>query len=588
MIREFQTEAPWSVQSIPSCHIDVENDVATKMRDGTVLRADIYKPAQPGSYPVLLMRTPYSKQMAQTMTLMHPSNLARYGYMVVVQDCRGTWNSDGDWYPFLHDGDDGVDSQRWVANLPESNGKIATYGFSYAGATQLLPLVKDSFKPTTLVPAMTSSQYFNEWIYKGGALQHQLSQIWALNFACDQALRGKNKKQLSQLSETRANLLQDMWKPPIEFIEQRLKDLTPYYSDWLNNETYNDYWKRWSISEHYHNFDLPALHIAGWYDVFLEGNIENFIGIKEHSKSDYARENQKLVIGPWYHMSWHRNTGMLDFGSGANNCVNELMLLWFDKYLKEKANQLDDEEPVAIFVMGENKWRFESEWPIKRRKEETLYLHSKGRANTAHGDGLLSAEKQEEEPADIYVYNPIKPIMSVGGRGCVDESFNLMGPFDQNRAHGFRNDVLIFKTAPLEEDKEVTGNVELELWAASSAPDTDFVARLIDIHPNRMALNVVEGVLRAKYRNSFEKVELLEKDQVYCFNIAVGSTSYLFKSGHSIGLEITSSSFPIYDRNSNSGKAQKDLAETDYQMATQTVFHDSRYPSKLILPVIPR
>jgi putative CocE/NonD family hydrolase len=284
-------------------------------------------------------------------------------------------------------------------------------------------------------------------------------------------------------------------------------------------------------------------------------------------------------------MPWRQQVGEVDFGDDARNCADALQVLWLDRHLRGESNQLDQEAPVALFIMGENKWRFENEWPLKRAKATKFYLHSGGRANSLNGDGRLDQFTPEDELTDIFTYDPRNPVMSIGGHSCCVDSLTPMGAFDQ-RPQEMRNEVLIYTTETLAEDVEVVGTVTATLYAASTAVDTDFTAKLVDVHPCGMAINVAEGIIRARFRESLEQPSLIEPDQVYEYNILVGSTAMVFKAGHRIRVEISSSNFPAFDRNSNSGKPLTQTSPADWFVATQTVFHDNRYPSHVILPVV--
>jgi putative CocE/NonD family hydrolase len=512
---------------------------------------------------------------------------ARYGYMVVAQDVRGRWTSEGEWYPFQYEENDGCDTIAWATGLPGSNGRVGMYGFSYGGATQLLSAVHRPPGLTTIMPALTGADYYDGWTYRGGALHHAFTQSWATFLAQDTARKQGDYELEGNLAGALGNAWANYWIPPqyYPFISQ--EGLAPYYYDWLKHDTYDDYWKRWSIRRQYPQITLPALHIAGWYDVFLEGTIENFTGLQAGAGSEHARGNQKLVVGPWYHMPWNQHVGGFDFGDDARSCVDALQILWLDKHLRGDSNQLDEEPPVALFVMGDNQWRFEDEWPLARAQATQFFFHSGGRANSLNGDGRLDQETPGDEFPDVYTYDPHLPVMSVGGHSCCVSAFTPMGAFDQ-RPVEYQNDVLIYTTEPLAEDIEVIGTVEVTLYAASTAVDTDFTAKLVDVYPDGQALNLGEGILRARFRKSLEGPTSIEPDRVYEYRILVGSTANVFKAGHRIRVEVSSSNFPTFDRNSNSGKPLVEAGPADWFVATQTVFHDNRYPSHIVLPLVPR
>jgi putative CocE/NonD family hydrolase len=578
---------PWQDLPVRFREVEVERNVPSRMRDGTVLYADIYRPKSAGPWPVLLIRQPYDKTQAENLTYAHPAWYARYGYMVVAQDCRGRWLSEGEWYPFKHEEADGYDTVAWAAGLPGSTGQVGMYGFSYGGATQLWAAVHQPPGLTAIMPALTGSDYYDGWTYRGGALHHAFTQSWTAFLAQDTAHRWQDYELEGTIAGALGNAWANYWIPPQYYPFVSKEGLAPYYYDWLKHDTDDDYWRQWSIRRRYEQITVPALHIAGWYDVFLEGTLENFVGLQTQAGSEQARQNQKLVVGPWYHMPWHQKVGAFDLGEAARNCVDSLQILWLDKHLRGERNQLDEEPPVTLFIMGENQWRFEHEWPLKRAQATQFFLHSKGRANSLNGNGWLDQVTPGDELPDIFTYDPRLPVMSIGGHSCCVDVLTPMGAFDQ-RPQEYHNDILIYTTEPLGQDVEVTGPVVVTLYAASTAVDTDFTAKLVDVQSCGQAVNVGEGILRARFRESLERPTPIEPERVYEYKILVGSTANVFKAGHRIRLEISSSNFPTFDRNSNSGKPLAEAGPVDWFVATQTVFHDNRYPSHVVLPIIPR
>ncbi len=584
--REVKMAAPWQEPEPRHLRIRVERDVTCRMRDGCVLFSDVYRPEGDGPWPVLLMRHPYDKTQAENLTYAHPAWYARQGYMVVVQDTRGRWKSEGEWYPLLHEEQDGVDTVRWARGLPGSNGKVAMYGFSYAGATQLLSAVHRPEGLATILPAFTGSDYYDGWTYRGGALHHSFTQSWSTFLAIDTAHRMGDYELEGLTAGALANAKSLYWLPFLQHPALSREGLAPYYADWLRHETYDDYWKRWSIRTRYDAIDVPALHIGGWYDIFLDGTLENFVGLRNVVRDSPARREQKLVIGPWLHMPWYQQVGAVDFGPDARNGLDALQVLWLDRHMKGEHNQLEDEPPVALFVMGANRWRFESEWPLARAVPTRYFLRSKGRANSLNGNGRLAPEAPAEEPPDIFTYDPSNPVLSVGGRSCCIESLTPMGAFDQ-RPQQYRNDVLVYTTEALSEDTEVTGPVELVLYAESTAVDTDFSAVLSDVHPDGRSINVAEGFLRTRFRDSLEEPTPIVPGRVYKYRLSLGATSNVFKAGHRIRLSVSSSSFPMFNRNDNSGLPLLEGGLASSFVATQTVLHDAQHPSHVVLSLVP-
>ena len=568
--------------------VSVTHDVPVRMRDGVSLNADVYVPEGPGPFPVLLMRSPYNKTQGQDSVYAHPSWYARRGYMVVIQDVRGRWTSGGDWYPFEHEAEDGYDTVEWAARLPKANGRVGMYGLSYVGATQLLAAVTAPPHLACVVPGMTASEYYDGWTYRGGALHLAFTESWGVSLAEDAARRRELHALEAELfTSFSAAGLKFGTLPIKEYALLRREGIAPWFFDWLEHPTRDEYWERWSIERRYAQVRVPAFHIAGWYDIFLDGSIRNYRGLRERAAEEAARDGQRLLIGPWHHVPWAQVVSGWDFGDEARSRINEWQLRWFDYWLRGVENGVPDDPPVRIFVMGENRWREEREWPLRRAEAAEWFLHSAGTANSLNGDGALSRERPGEEEPDIFIYDPRAPAMSLGGRSCCRYLVSPMGPADQ-RPVEIHNGVLVYTTPPLGRDVDVTGPVSAVLFAATTARDTDWTAKLVDVYPDGRAINVADGILRARYRDSLSSPALPAPGTVYEYRVDLGSTSNLFKAGHRIRVEVSSSNFPAYDRNLNTGNGLGDERIGDCVVATQTVFHDSARPSRIILPVVPR
>jgi len=341
---------------------------------------------------------------------------------------------------------------------------------------------------------------------------------------------------------------------------------------------------RISIRENWSKIKVPALNLGGWYDIFNNGTIDNFKGMRAYGGSEVAKSGQQLVIRPYHHMPWTTKVGEVEFGPAADNKTNEQMVRWFNYWLKGEANGVDKDPPVRVFVMGANTWREASDWPIPDTRFTTYYLHSDGQANSVFGNGTLSTTPPAAEKSDHFTYDPANPVPSRGGHSCCQANVVPQGPYDQSELEK-RADVLVFTSAPLSEPMEITGPVKVRLFAASSAADTDWTVKLVDVFPDGKAINLTNGILRASYRNSLEKREPIEPGKVYEYEINVGSTSNLFSRGHQIRVEISSSNFPHYDRNLNTGRP---LGDDDHMVtARQTVYHEAQRPSQIILPIMP-
>jgi uncharacterized protein len=564
--------------------VTIEHGVEVKMRDGVVLRADIYRPRADGQFPVLLERTPYDKNNDRG-GIPFGSKAAANGYVVILQDVRGRYSSDGDWYPFLHESEDGYDSVEWAAALPYSNGKVGMFGGSYVGATQMLAAIAHPPHLAGIYPTVTASNYHNGWTYQGGAFEQWFSESWTSGLAEDTLRRAVKKtnnamKGMEQLPLTSYPLFNFS---PLSNSELTTT-LAPYFLDWLSHPSYDDYWKRWSIEEHFSDITVPVLTEAAWYDIFLGGSLRNYMGIKAHGGSDAARQGQRLLIVIGGHAGGGRKVGDVDFGPAAELQDKDITMDWYDYLFKDVQNRFAKDKPVNIFVMGANEWRQEDDWPVPRARNTKYFLHSAGSANSSKGNGSLSITPSAAESSDHYVYAPATPVPTVGGPLCCDATHLPAGPRDQRDVES-REDVLIYSTPVLDQDLEVTGPVSLELYAKSSAVDTDFTAKLVDVGLDGFAQNLTEGIVRARYRDSQEKPDFIKPEQTYKFTIDLWATSNVFRKGHILRLEVSSSNFPRFDRNLNTGDDAEHTRK--YMTATNTIYHDADHPSALVLPVMP-
>jgi putative CocE/NonD family hydrolase len=579
--------------SDPRHRVIIDKDLPMRTRDGVTLYADVYRPDAPGRFPVLVVRTPYDK--SQEMALTEKDYFPSRGYVVVVQDTRGRFRSGGDFYPFIHEAEDGYDTIEWAAALPWSDGHVGTVGQSYLGLVQYFAAPLRPPHLRAMSPVSGPVTYFENCVYRRGVFELG----WMLAYFTFMARNTLERKGLYE--QRRATLDSYLSHPevpispfkkevyrhlPLRDWEERLKDGAPYFADFLRHSTDGPYWWAVDLRRQFHNVNVPMLHVGSWYDAFQYDTLTMFTGLREHAMTPEARRGQKLLMGPWAHLLPYaaptsQGTGDIDFGPEALIELHAIQCRWFDYFLKGIDNGVLDEAPIRLFVMGENRWRDEYEWPLARTRYTNFYLHSEGKANSLRGNGRLSLTTPGEEPPDRYLYDPQDPVPTRGGT-----TLGLaMGVFDQTKIEE-RADVLVYTGDVLTEALEVTGPITLKLFAASSAPDTDFTAKLVDVRPDGYAQNIAEGVIRARFRESLTHPTLLTPERVYAYTLDLWSTSHVFKAGHRLRLEVSSSNFPRYDRNPNTG--HEFGVDAEVRTAQQTVFHDPRYPSHLVLPVIPR
>ncbi len=559
-------------------------DLKVPMRDGARLSADVYLPRGGDSFPTILLRTPY--ESTRDAHIEWAVWWAKRGYAVVIQDNRGKFESEGTFYAYRDDGPDGHDTLAWIARQPWYDGKIGTSGRSYGGIFQWQLAPYRSPYLTAMAPQVIMGDYFKDCHYIGGAIQWALTIMAAITFSTQVALTQKGNAYLFGTERFYRHL------PLIDADVEAIGRAIPFFRDWLGHPTYDEYWRAINTEEKLGEIDVPVYQQGAWYDPYTAAIFRLWNGMRERGHSERARKNQKVTIIPWtHHIPESTRLGDVDFGPTALVDLNAEDLRWFDYWLKGIDNGIMAEPPVRIFVMGENAWRFEREWPLARTELTRYYLHSGGRANSLYGDGTLTPEPPGAEPPDRYEYDPERPVPTLGGN---NSTWTLMkyaadqilpGPIDQ-RPLEKRDDVLAYTSPPLERDLEVTGPLELVLYAASSARDTDFTAKLSDVHPDGRVLNLAEGIIRARYRASYERTELLRPGEVERYRVELAPTSNVFRRGHRVRLDISSSNFPRFDRNLNTGE---DVATTTRMaVARQTVLHTGEHPSHIVLPIIPR
>jgi predicted acyl esterase len=524
----------------PTIHVD--HNVMVPMRDGVTLATDIYYPAGNGPWPVLLSRTAYDKNH----TAREAESFVKAGYVVVTQDSRGLYASHGDWRPYIDEGPDGFDTQQWIGHQKWSNGKIGMFGTSYPAYTQVAPARYRCPFVKVLVPVSAQSSNYGSVWGTDGILALALTVSWAPQ---QEAIH--EKKTMNPV-----NWMEVMNHLPLKTSMDAGGVQSQFALDAISRQSYDSFWKAQSIAEHYADFDTPALHVSGWYDLLLHETFVNYTNLKKSSRTEESRRFQHLLIGPWGHgVRPVRPYGDVDFGP-LNIDFHQTELKWYDYFLKAQDNGLASEAPIRIFVMG---------------------------------DGTLDTAAPQNEPVDHYRYDPLNPVSTYGGHANGGGPRGVMaeGPLDQ-RVNEARLDVLNYTSDKLSSDIEVTGAPETELSFSTDVPDTDFFVTLSDVYPDGKAIIITEGSLRARFRDSLEHPSLLEPNKIYTVKIPLWETSNVFKKDHQIRLHITSSNFPRFNRNLNSGKDRADETEADSRVATQKIYHDHLHASSLLLPVIPR
>jgi hypothetical protein len=574
----------------------VEKDVMVAMRDGVELATDAWIPAVTPA-PTLLVRLPYGKDLPQLLAYGLMPNifaLVEAGYAVVYQDCRGTFRSGGDLVPMLNEAADGADTVAWVLRQPWCDGNIGSYGASYLGFVQWAS-VSAGAPVKAIAPAVTTTDYYTApWYSEGGAASWHTVQSWTTQMAMVETLRqlGRGSGDPQLLGEL-AGMMADPQPhlaamPPSR--QPAVEQVWPWWGELLSHPARDAWWQNLSVLDRAEQVTVPALHIGGWFDIFVANTARSFTGLRARAGTAEAREGQRLIIGPWDHLN---STGIYPdrkFGLTADAITQDLTgqhVRFFDRWLRDRRGALDGSASVKIFVMGIDRWREEQDWPLPGTSYVPYYLHSSGRANTAAGDGELSTEAPAQTAADTFLSDPQRPVPSLGGRLMLPSTANAAGPVDQ-RPVETRDDVLCFTSAVLTKPLEVTGHVSLTLYASSSAPDTDFTGKLVDVFPDGRAIFLTDGIIRARYRKSLAEPEPLTPGEPYQLSLDLSVTSNVFLPGHRIRLEVSSSNFPRFDRNTNTGGVIADESADQATIAVNRVLHGPDYPSQLILPVISR
>ena len=576
-------------------------DVRVPMRDGTLLSADVYLPESEGPFPALLCRTIYSKDSNPETDGARPAGyvgwaatFAQNGYAAVIQDCRGRYESDGVFQVYL-EAEDGYDTIEWLGDQDWCDGNVGGFGISNPGSTQTQAARMASPYLKAVMPVGASVEAYGAVWDGRGVLSLQL----AMHHGLQTGRRAMHPRGVAVLSGLppgsvgvggldahgpSADLSYLYRRLPLAAALDEFGDARRWRAEFLAHPRFDDHWRARGMDGRYGSLTAPAYFVTGWYDCLAREVIDSFVKWRVTAKTEEARRHTRIMVGPWTHtrIGVSNYVEGVDFGSEAAMDLTQLHLHWYDQRLKGIDTGVDAEAPVQIFVMGENTWRGEQEWPLARTVYTPLYLSSGGKANSASGDGALTWNEPGSDPPDGYVYDPEDPVPTWGGQSAYVET---SGPRDRRSVED-RPDVLVYTAPTVSRDTEVTGPITVVLYAASDSTDTDFTATLIDVWPDGRATHITDGIIRARYRLSTESESFITPNEVYEYEIQLSPTSHVFLSGHRIRLEISSSDFPRFDRNLNTGGEIG--MESEGRAASQRVFHDRERPSHIVLPIIPR
>ena len=554
--------------------VTLERGVRFQLSDGTTLVSDHYYPPIDGKQPTLLMRQPYGRDIASTVVYAHPAWFARHGYNVVIQDVRGRGDSNGFFYPFRHEGRDGAETIAWLRSRPESNGRIGMYGFSYQGATQLLAAAERPEGLACIAPAMTACDLFAGWFYHNGALRLSSSLGWGLQMLKEDARRLGLHEASGRLEAAWLNVRSRAMQLPYGD-HPAISDpaLPSYVRDWFTHSAPGEYWSDMDVSQRAHCIEVPALHVSGWYDTYLEGSVRGFDLLRRHAGSEHARLHQYLLAGPWIHIPWSDRAGEASFGTEALLDTDSLLLRWFDHWLKN-AGTWSSEPRVRHFVLGLNSWHEADDW--QGTSGITFYLHSNGRAESFKGDGKLNVLQPEgTEPSDLFIYDPEVPAAAPGG------PLSQPGLFDQSAIEA-GNNLLVYTTEPLSEPVHVFGAPRVALYVTTSASSADLTGKLVRVLPSGRAEFISIGIARS----SFLFGDSYRADSIHLWEFQLEPTSCMFSTGERLRLEVAGCAFPLYDRNPGNKTPPCEMTPFNWRRSTHIVHHSSENRSTLYLPVI--
>lgn len=582
--------------------------VRVPLRDGVMLATDVYRPAAPGRYPVIMLRTPYGLRLGQGCFAAGLSAgmafWAEHGYVAVSQDARGTFRSEGEFRPIVQEQEDGYDAVEWAAAQPWSNGRVAMTGSSYMGVTQWQAALTTPPHLVAIAPGQTATDYHDHWTYVNGVFDLWFGQSWPLAFFAPDAHRRRRIDAGAAADEARRaadaylaegeRLIVREWidRVPLQDFSA-FRGLAPYYYEWLAHPDYDDYWAAVDVEAQWEKIAVPALVTGAWGDLFHIGSVRAFSGMRAAAGSAAARAGTMLVMTGG---GGHGREGAVSYGQAGEMDLRDLQLRFYDHHVKGVANGIDREPRARLFVQeppdngtqGSGYWLEDDVFPPAGTATTRFNLGSGGSANSRWGDGVLDRQRPPHGPDDSFAYDPRDPVPALGGGlCCLTLGFYFRSGAQDQSTLERRADVLVYTSAPLAEDLAVVGPVKVVLWATSTASDTDFTAKLVDVHPDGFAQNVLNRVVRARFRNG-SKVppSLIEPGRAYRYEIDLGYTANVFRAGHRVRLDVSSSEFPHLARNHNTG----DHPATDgrFETALQTIHHDADRPSHVELSVVPR
>ena len=549
-----------------------EESLTVPATDGTRLVADVYRPRGSGRRPVLVMRTPYGRRRAETIVLAHPSWFARHGFVVVVQDVRGRGDSGGKFDPFVHEGDDSRETIAWCAEQSWSNGRVGMYGFSYPGLVQLLAAAERPEALKAVAPALSPQGLGEGFLFNGGAFALAMGLGWALDLGIEEARRRGRSDLVAALvhaaQDRRSHYtIRPLRKHPLACGT----DVIPFYSEWLDNARNAHFWTARSVSESYGQIEIPAFHIAGWYDLFLNSTLQNYLAIHRATSERGTGGPQQLTIGPWNHYPGSSTGATPGDRPGA---LDDLLVNFFSRWLRDHEGT-SAEGPVTAYVTGANRWAVYAAWPPDSPRHR-LYVRSGGKANSVAGDGWLSELEPAAEDEDVYVYDPLNPVEALDSLGPGFPQLTPVGSTDQRSVEALPS-VAVYSTEPLSRSVLTAGEIRAVIYTSSDASATDWVVTLCDVSSSGTSCNVARGIVRV-FPDSYTRESIRRTE------ISLGHLCHNFSAGHQVRVQITSSCFPTWEPNPNTGSPLGTDAYDDFVVATQRIHHHRDYPSHIDLP----